>query len=85
VSRPVGTYEETEREDTNQTKFLPFAQVEAGERWQWQKEDDDIGNDVASRVDIPERQVRDAGPREIRIPELFDGRAGEDDDKKLRD
>ena len=77
------TYEEAETEDSDETELLPPAEVETAECREWQQEDDDVGDDVPSRVDVPEWEVGDTGAGRVGEPELMDWRASKDDDKEL--
>ena len=80
-----GTYKETEGKDADQADLLAPAEVEAGHGREREHKDDDVGDDVTRRVGIPEGEVGDAGAGRLGKPKLVDGRAGEDDDKELRD
>jgi hypothetical protein len=44
----------------------------------WQKKDEDVGNDIASGINIPLRQIRDAVAIQGVVPELRDRLADED-------
>ena len=76
--------QETQAKNAKQQQFLVLAEVELPDGRQRQHEDGDIGDDVAGRVDIPLRDVGDAGRVGRRVPEAADGRADEDADQQLR-
>jgi hypothetical protein len=78
------TYKETEAEDANQTELLASAEIQPVQRRERQYEDDDIGGDVSGRVEIPERQARDACAGRLGVPEFVDWSAVEDVDQELR-
>jgi hypothetical protein len=80
-----GTYKEAETEDTNEAELLSPAEVEATERRERQDENDDVGDNVSCRVDVPERKIGDTRAWRFGQPELVDGRACKDDDEELGD
>lgn len=81
----AGTYEETEAEHADQGVLLTPAEVQLSQRREREDKNDDVGDDVAGGVDVPEGQVRDASSGQLGQPELGDGRAVEGGDEQLRD
>lgn len=79
------TYEETEAEDADQAELLALAEVQTAQGREREDENNNVSDDVAGCVVVPEGDVGDAFARHLVVPELVDGRAREDDDEQLRD
>lgn len=76
--------QKSQAEDAHQDPLLGSLQVQLRNDWEREHEYHDVGNNVAGSVDVPLREVGDAGGRDAGVPEPLDGRADEDLDEDLR-
>ena len=77
--------QDAQAEDADEDVPLPLGQVEPFEHWDGEDEDQDVRDDVARGVDLPEGVVADADGVGGRLPVGGHGVAVEDGDKQLRD
>ena len=76
--------QEAQAKDTHENEPVLLGEVERPKGRERQSKDDDVGEDISARVNVPLRDVGDAFGGHRLVPEAVDGVAGEDANEHLR-